>query len=378
MRQKEINKLAKENFENGMDKALPHIKYSGYVRSAQNMECECGKCGYKWKRSPNQFYRDGKWRDCPNCVKNKKNSNVDNSLLRNEILNKYPNIDILTDTIRTRKDSILFVFKNDNEKILYKMKISQMLKDGERTFARYWDTEIYKKELFKVNPDIECIEEFNHFNNKIMHYCKIHKIKFLIDPAHALRGHGCHQCKLDKIGDAKRKSEDEYIEELHKIHPYIDLNDTYISVNKPTSHKCKRCGFEWNPYPLNLLNGSGCPICADVTSRGERMIISILNKNKIDYIPQFRLDDCRSKKPLPFDFYIPNKKVCIEFQGKQHYQSVQFGGISEEEANKNLIENRERDLIKFNYCRDNDIHLIVIPYWDFNNIEDILWNENVL
>lgn len=150
MKQEEINKLAKENFENGMKENLPHIKYSGYVRSAQNMECECNICGYKWNRSPNKFYRNGKWKDCPNCVKNNTNQNIDNSLLRNEILNKYPNINIVTETIRTKKDSILFTFKDDAERILYKMKISQLLKDGERTFIRYWDTEIYRKELKKT------------------------------------------------------------------------------------------------------------------------------------------------------------------------------------------------------------------------------------
>lgn len=81
---------------------------------------------------------------------------------------------------------------------------------------------------------------------------------------------------------------------------------------------------------------------------------------------------------MPFDFYIPDKNICIEFQGKQHYQNVQFGGISEELANENLIENQKRDLIKFNYCKNNSIQLVIIPYWDFNNIEDILKSKKII
>ncbi len=68
MKQEEINRLAKEKFENGMREHLPHIKYDGYVRSAKNMNCECSICSHKWLRSPNQFNRDDKWKDCPNCV----------------------------------------------------------------------------------------------------------------------------------------------------------------------------------------------------------------------------------------------------------------------------------------------------------------------
>lgn len=50
--------------------------------------------------------------------------------------------------------------------MVYKMHISQLLKDGERTFVRYWDTEIYKKELAKTNATIECIDSFENFNKK--------------------------------------------------------------------------------------------------------------------------------------------------------------------------------------------------------------------
>ena len=30
--------------------------------------------------------------------------------------------------------------------------------------------------------------------------------------------------------------------------------------------------------------------------------------------------DCKYKQPLPFDFYLPQKNICIEFQGEQHYK----------------------------------------------------------
>lgn len=377
MKQDEINKMAKERFENGMRENLPHIKFSGYIRSAMNMSCECSKCGYKWNRSPNQFYRDNKWRDCPNCMKVNSEQRQDNDALRNEILKKYPDMNIITTLITTKRDSILFTFKN-NAEIVYRMNISQLLKDGERTFVRYWDTEIYIKELQKINPNIECLGVFTNFNQKILHHCTIHNEYLYIDPAHALRGQGCKMCKLEKIGNAKRKSVNDYTRQLHMLNPNIELDECYVSGNKPTRHRCKKCGFRWNPYPCNLLKDARCPMCESVSSKGENEISSILDKNNVDYIPQHRFDDCRNIKPLPFDFYIKGKNTCIEFQGKQHYEPVQFGGISEEVANENLIEVRQRDLIKSNFCRSENIRLIVIPYWDFNNIEKILTSEKII
>lgn len=374
MKQEIINKLAKEKFENGMRKNLSHIKYDGYIRSAKNMNCECSICGHKWLRSPNQFYRNGKWKDCPNCVYRESKNISDNIELRNKILMKYPNMNILTKIIKTTRDSITFTFGNKDT--LYQMHISQLLKDGKRTFVRYWDTQIYKTELENVNSNIECKEEFVNFRTKILHHCKIHNIDFYIDPMHSLRGQGCCQCKL-KIGNARRKSIDDYVKQLHNKHPNIDLNGKYVSGNIPTPHICKNCGFEWNPYPINLLKRGGCPICENILSLGEQKIISVLDKHNIEYYSQFRFDDCRNKYPLPFDFYIPNKNSCIEFQGKQHYEPSQFGGITIEEANDNLKGVKKRDLIKSNYCKNNSINLIVIPYWYFNNIEEILDREKI-
>lgn len=35
------------------------------------------------------------------------------------------------------------------------------------------------------------------------------------------------------------------------------------------------------------------------------------------------------KKPLPFDFYLPEYNLCIEFQGIQHFQPVPYFGGQE-------------------------------------------------
>ena len=45
-------------------------------------------------------------------------------------------------------------------------------------------------------------------------------------------------------------------------------------------------------------------------------------------------------------------------------------------ATKNrFIGRKVKDTIKTIYCKENNIKLIRIPYWDFDNIEEILCKE---
>ena len=49
---------------------------------------------------------------------------------------------------------------------------------------------------------------------------------------------------------------------------------------------------------------------------------------------------------LHYDWVILDWKVAIEVHGQQHYQPVRFGGITQEEAELNFQEQRERDITK--------------------------------
>ena len=105
--------------------------------------------------------------------------------------------------------------------------------------------------------------------------------------------------------------------------------------------------------------GHGCPICN--TSKGEKRIEEYLKNNNYKYVQQYKIEECRNKNPLPFDFAVfkENKLLClIEFQGIQHYKEIEhFGGI------EGFKYRQRNDLIKRNYCIANKIELITIPYW---------------
>ena len=70
---------------------------------------------------------------------------------------------------------------------------------------------------------------------------------------------------------------------------------------------------------------------------------------------------------MKFDFAIFNEKneikLLIEYNGEQHYNPIEKWGGEEK-----LIIQQERDARKKQYCEEHNIPLLVIPYWEYDNI----------
>ena len=103
-----------------------------------------------------------------------------------------------------------------------------------------------------------------------------------------------------------------------------------------------------------------CDSCTKKLSNLELQVKQYLDDNGINYIMQYKISDCRDKLPLPFDFYLVDFNTLIEVDGKQHYKEV-LGG------HEDFIVRKKHDNIKDEYCSSNNICLIRIPYFEFDN-----------
>lgn len=117
---------------------------------------------------------------------------------------------------------------------------------------------------------------------------------------------------------------------------------------------CSKHG-EFIQTPAYHLKGSGCPVCQ--YSKGELLIRNYLDYHQVKFITQKKFTDCRNKKLLPFDFYLPDYNLCIEFQGQQHYKQCNWFGGKEKLEYIQLNDN-----IKRNFCLTHNIKLLEIPY----------------
>jgi len=223
----------------------------------------------------------------------------------------------------------------------------------------------YNDKLKEVNPTVVAIDEFINMKTPIVHRCLKHNIQWLVTPSSTLQGCGCWECGKEKIGNLFRRTHEEYVKKLAITNKDIIVIEEYINANTPILHKCLIDGCEWCATPGHILSGCGCPQCCK--SKGEKEIESWLNNNEIEYIPQYRFTDCRDNKPLPFDFYLPMYNCCIEYDGGQHYRPIDyFGGQESFEITV------KHDNMKNEYCKNNGIPLLRIPY--FKNIEEELNN----
>lgn len=215
--------------------------------------------------------------------------------------------------------------------------------------------EQYVKELAAINPNIEVLGHYIGSMNKTLHRCKIDECEWYVIPNSLLHGSGCPECKRQKQIVRQTKTHDQYIQEVTKINPNIEVIGIYMGDGIPILHRCTKDGHEWCAKPCNILQGQGCPKCN--TSKGEKIIANWLMANNVLYEPQKTFVDCRNKLPLPFDFYLTDYNIVIEYNGKQHYEPVDyFGG---QEAFENVV---MRDKIKESYCEKNNIRLIKIAY----------------
>jgi hypothetical protein len=83
----------------------------------------------------------------------------------------------------------------------------------------------------------------------------------------------------------------------------------------------KTCGTVYNAQAKGFKDGEQrCPTCIETDSRHVRMIKSLLNSMDIIYETEKTFESCRNIYLLPFDFYIEEKNILIEYDGSQHYR----------------------------------------------------------
>ena len=153
--------------------------------------------------------------------------------------------------------------------------------------------------------------------------------------------------------------------------------DVTFKSNQYAWWKCDK-GHEWPSTIDHRSDGNGCPECNN--SKGEKEIDRVLTKYNIPHNSQYTFDDLRGigKGLLKFDSSVfwdkemTKLRTIIEYDGQHHFKPVCFGGISIERAIRNFKKQVENDIKKNLYCAENNIQLIRIPYWEYDNIEKYL------
>nr|DAU16926.1 MAG TPA: restriction enzyme [Caudoviricetes sp.] len=329
-----------------------------YVNNNKVLKLLCLNCGNIFEKSLNKF-KEGQ--SCPICKKNNKNKNT--FLYIKYYMSQYGYI-IESNEYCDAHEKLKLIcpdghhiemnwnnFKNgkrckecDNKKrrLTTKEVYERMKKEGHELLSEYKNS---KTELQIKCPNGHIYPQtYDYFVNNI-------------------------RCPICKEKEIKNKEQHKYKWVKNTINSvgYELLTKNYTNNRQPLDIKCDK-GHVYTSNFDNFQQGHRCIICN--SSNGNKKVENILKKLKINYIVEYKFENCKFKRQLPFDFYLPDYNLCIEYDGVQHFEIVKhFGGFDD------FITRKIKDTIKNVYCNENNIKLIRIPYWDFDNIENIIINK---
>ncbi|MCI3939365.1 hypothetical protein MQX03_19495 [Chryseobacterium aahli] len=218
------------------------------------------------------------------------------------------------------------------------------------------------------------IVQDSHGNNYVFLGCNIlgHSQRFSQLSCNVGEQNGCSDCNNKR---ANRKSAEDYIVKIKNKLEEAGKNEFFqfnnlIDRDKNNRIKfnliCKICECpDWS-YAHHIKNIT-CKNCNSKDSKGEAKIKLFLQLNHIKFEEKKRFDHLRNKLPLECDFYLPERNLIIEFDGLQHFKPIEFF-----KGEAKYFKNIENDKIKNEYCRNNCINLLRIPFYEFDACEQII------
>jgi very-short-patch-repair endonuclease len=139
--------------------------------------------------------------------------------------------------------------------------------------------------------------------------------------------------KLCEDDDCKQCFENSFASHINSIHwhPMNMISPRMITKSSGNKYwfKCDNCIHIFYSSLGHVSNGTWCPYCVNKT---EGILLEYLKKYE-NVISQFKVEWCKNKSYLPFDFCLPEFKLIIELDGRQHFRQVS-NWTSPEECHK--------------------------------------------
>lgn len=208
------------------------------------------------------------------------------------------------------------------------------------------NTEEFIEKARKVHGDKYDYSEVEYISTykKVKIICPVHGAFMQAASSH-LSGSGCPHC----YGNVKKTTE-QYIEEALNVHNgrYSYENTIYNGNHHKIKITCPIHG-EFEQEAIAHLKGQGCPLCnSEKKNLTEFKIKETLTKLGINFEYQKRFEWLGLQS---LDFYFPEYKSAIEYQGRQHFSDISLYYAKEKES---II---ERDLRKIQLCKENGVKL---------------------
>lgn len=175
-------------------------------------------------------------------------------------------------------------------------------------------------------------------------------------------------CGCEWRKNASQKHYNNNILPIGQIFGNLTVIEDVGMKNRKHYSRCKCvCGNIIEVSNTHLKSGHTQSCGCIKESHGSQKIRLLLQDNNFDFQTEYSFKDLISpnNKELRFDFAIfKNGKLIqlIEFDGKQHYEEC-YGFYTGE-----LNNIQQRDELKNQYCKEHNIKLVRVPYYDIDKI----------
>lgn len=169
-------------------------------------------------------------------------------------------------------------------------------------------------------------------------------------------GERCRECAKKTQGAYHKLT----IKEAQVRHPDLVRGQEWKGTLAAYKYECPTHGIYKQVFNAHDKNKQ-CPLCRE--SKGEKRISRVLESTGLSFSRQKKFGSCKSKRVLPFDFYIEDLTLLIEYHGRQHYHPVREWG-----GKKTFEGVQHRDGIKRRWAKKHGIRLLIVPY-TVRNIE---------
>jgi very-short-patch-repair endonuclease len=208
------------------------------------------------------------------------------------------------------------------------------------------------------NKNIESpFESLKNSHKEYLFDCPACKHIFKQRLSHITRGNNCSYCHNKLLCDTKLNCNTCHNKTFASIERSFywskknikKSNEVFKSSSQKFWFHCDKCDNEFASKLCHITDGSWCPKCRYKT---EDKLFKILIEKYHSLKSQYKVEWCKDKKHLPFDFVIEERKIIIEQDGEQHWKQVAKWKTPEH--------NRKRDLYKMNCANENGYSIIRI------------------
>ena len=202
--------------------------------------------------------------------------------------------------------------------------------------------------------------------------CKEHGEFKQIPDFHINRKCGCPKCSNNV-----KLCLFEFITKSNKIHnnTYNYSKVDYINNKKQVIIICKKHG-EFTQQPFVHLSRHGCPSCINKT---EFKFFEKIKELYPSIKRQYKVEWCKNKLHLPYDFVIEDLNIIIEVDGEQHFKQISNWTSPEIQIEKDKYKIKcllQTDVSKDNFDWLTEINTAISKIQDEKTVQNIFICKN--